>query len=581
MAIFGTPTTFNTTVIGDDSLDCDVNILDNSLIVVHIGSFVPVIDDGSHMVDDLGNSYTLATTSENTLINITLTGVQNAVGSTTTYLGTFPTIPATGSSIAINGFLINVTNNGVFTVAAGSTNSTLVLNNPSGFAESTVAATAWQGTYSSMFYCLASNGSDSDADVAYIFDDIQTYATMFVWCIPVAGGTVSLGPVGHAVSASATTLTTAAISPVTATNDIMLAAASTQSNAAVVFARGKLSTHNFTLDSADFGISTFLQSGAQHIVPTATSAQAATIVMSPAADGNLTVVDFTAVALPPQTVSGNCSIPNAYITYSGGSKTGNVQADSSGNYEFTTQLGEGVSYQIWPSAPGYQFFPQSQTLVIPSNPTTGLNFTAAGILYTTVGSDNFTRANENPLSNGGTWANFTGSFLAPLQVVSDLCEATSTSAAQNGATWPASWSTSQFCQVTIPSFAATNEPEADLFLFNNGSGFNSATGFDFELLGNSNGTTSVNIENLATHKTTSVTVTVSYPATFRHEFFNGKYDAYYGSVLINSQVGVSVTANPPAIQSSVITSLNDVVFSAFLCGTANAVPPPANAPYFM
>src|SRR6202008_3356062 len=73
---------------------------------------------------------------------------------------------------------------------------------------------------------------------------------------------------------------------------------------------------------------------------------------------------------------------------------------------------------------------------------TGINFTASTVVYNTLASDNFTRANENPLSQGGNWSAVGGAFDDPLQVVSNACEGTSTDPSNipamqySGLAWP-------------------------------------------------------------------------------------------------------------------------------------------------
>src|ERR1700720_2694407 len=62
--------------------------------------------------------------------------------------------------------------------------------------------------------------------------------------------------------------------------------------------------------------------------------------------------------------------------------------------------------------------------------------------------DNFTRANENPLSNGGTWTTISG--LSALQIVSNVCEPT-VLATNCGALWTGgqSWANDQYVEVTL------------------------------------------------------------------------------------------------------------------------------------
>jgi hypothetical protein len=67
-------------------------------------------------------------------------------------------------------------------------------------------------------------------------------------------------------------------------------------------------------------------------------------------------------------------------------------------------------------------------------------------------SDNFTRANENPLSDGGNWTTVTG--WSALQVASNVCEGTANG--NCGAYWSGrSWSNDQYSEVTVGSTFGT------------------------------------------------------------------------------------------------------------------------------
>lgn len=68
----------------------------------------------------------------------TLTAAATAVGGNTAYAGAFSPIPPTGSLVAVSGFL-TVANNGPFVVQAGSTGTSLILNNAAGVSESHAA----------------------------------------------------------------------------------------------------------------------------------------------------------------------------------------------------------------------------------------------------------------------------------------------------------------------------------------------------------------------------------------------------------------------------------------------------------
>lgn len=74
---------------------------------------------------------------------------------------------------------------------------------------------------------------------------------------------------------------------------------------------------------------------------------------------------------------------------------------------------------------------------------------------TLLASDNFTRANENPLSNGGTWTTFPSQ--SALQIVSNVAEATNTSG-NCGAYWNAvSWPADQISEATIGTASSSSD----------------------------------------------------------------------------------------------------------------------------
>jgi hypothetical protein len=68
-------------------------------------------------------------------------------------------------------------------------------------------------------------------------------------------------------------------------------------------------------------------------------------------------------------------------------------------------------------------------------------------IFTQLASDNFTRANENPLSQGGNWVD--ANFNNVLQVVSNKCEATVINANNSSAYTGISFSNDQYVEVTI------------------------------------------------------------------------------------------------------------------------------------
>ena len=84
--------------------------------------------------------------------------------------------------------------------------------------------------------------------------------------------------------------------------------------------------------------------------------------------------------------------------------------------------------------------------------TSVLGFNDGGGLMVPLASDNFQRANENPLSGGGVW---TSAVLNGMQIVSDLAETTVASATNGSAYTGITWPNDQYSEVTCaPGFVA-------------------------------------------------------------------------------------------------------------------------------
>jgi hypothetical protein len=76
----------------------------------------------------------------------------------------------------------------------------------------------------------------------------------------------------------------------------------------------------------------------------------------------------------PHSISGNCDVGFATITYSGPS-SGSVASDIAGNYSISN-LNAGV-YTLTPSATNYAFTPNIQSVTLANSNVTGINFTAS------------------------------------------------------------------------------------------------------------------------------------------------------------------------------------------------------------
>jgi hypothetical protein len=68
--------------------------------------------------------------------------------------------------------------------------------------------------------------------------------------------------------------------------------------------------------------------------------------------------------------------------------------------------------------------------------------------FNTLFTDTFTRANENPLSDGGNWSEFSGGGLYPLQVLGDACAGTNTTN-QNTEYYNGTLPNDQYAEATV------------------------------------------------------------------------------------------------------------------------------------
>ena len=74
--------------------------------------------------------------------------------------------------------------------------------------------------------------------------------------------------------------------------------------------------------------------------------------------------------------------------------------------------------------------------------------------------DTFVRANENPLSGGGTWtANTTSGIIVPAQLVSNAVESTVNNATDHACGWYTgiSWPNDQYCDVTLGALVLNSD----------------------------------------------------------------------------------------------------------------------------
>ena len=153
------------------------------------------------------------------------------------------------------------------------------------------------------------------------------------------------------------------------------------------------------------------------------------------------------------TISGNCGIASGWINYATSSYQGNVQADGAGNYT-TPNLTDLTTYAVWPSASGQIFSPVQSSVTFAGSNISGVNFNATAATLTTVFTDNFTRANENPL-DPTHWTAVTSGGAQPCQVVTNTCQGTAAGFGCVERSTPIAWSTTQqFIQSTCTAISS-------------------------------------------------------------------------------------------------------------------------------
>jgi hypothetical protein len=189
-------------------------------------------------------------------------------------------------------------------------------------------------------------------------------------------------------------------------------------------------------------------------------------------------------------ISGSTA-PGTTISYTGTS-SGSVTADGNGNFSING-LANG-SYTLTPSIGGHiTFVPASSAVTVSGASVTGIIFGAVpsqvgNIILTKISSDNFTRANENPLSQGGNWATVVA--FAHLQVLSDVCEATSGTENFNYETYNVGCPANQYVTLILGAFTngPVNSGELDAVLRADATADN---GYYYDITANDDGTTGI------------------------------------------------------------------------------------------
>lgn len=294
-----------------------------------------------------------------------------------------------------------------------------------------------------------------------------------------------------------------------------------------------------------------------------------------ATDWTILAAAFAANTPGTHTISGNCGIANGYVFYQSTDGTdlfGNTQADGAGHYSLT--LFTGVAYNIWPSAVSTAFTGANgnHTAITVSADAT-VNFTATALTATALGSDNFTRANENPILS--PWAALFG-YAAPAQLLSDFFAGTNVGSNASYFSTALASKTASYMQVVLhaiePFDAGTFfSGEMDAYMNADTSGIGGFEGFFY-----------INGSGTLVSQIFAVDTTVTYQfnpiATFspannvlRVENYGGKQDVYLDGVCRSSVLAAgSATGQLAALGmlADVDNSLNQ--WGAFEVGNLSA-----------
>jgi hypothetical protein len=192
------------------------------------------------------------------------------------------------------------------------------------------------------------------------------------------------------------------------------------------------------------------------------------------------------------------------------------------------------------------------------------------IFLTPIGSDNFTRANENPLSQGGNWTDVPAGN-ASLQIVGDLCEGTSTTL-NNGELYSGvSLPNNQYASVTYAASPASGAYLTQFIrLTDNGSFLGSEPAYNLYVY---EGTWYVYIKN-TTLIMDGGPITISAGDVFTLAAIGTTLYAYQNSTLLGSATNATYSSGIAALGINDVSSnlttaqaSNWVVGSASLTGT--------------
>jgi len=186
------------------------------------------------------------------------------------------------------------------------------------------------------------------------------------------------------------------------------------------------------------------------------------------------------------------------------------------------------------------------------------------IFLTPIGSDNFTRANENPLSQGGLWA--TSAYNNHLQIVSDLCEGTNATSSNDGQIYSGvSLPNDQYASVTYVASPVSGAYLTQYIRLTTNTYIQLDSAYNLYVY---EGTWYVYIKN-TTLIMDGGPITISAGDVFTLAAIGTTLYAYQNSTLLGSATNATYSSGATALMIDNVSSLTDAQASNWVVGSAS------------
>jgi hypothetical protein len=191
----------------------------------------------------------------------------------------------------------------------------------------------------------------------------------------------------------------------------------------------------------------------------------------------------------------------------------------------------------------------------------------------TLFSDSFARANENPLSDGGQWANFNEQVSNQLQISGSFAIATVASARNNSIVTGTSFPNSQWAQATLSIFnsGAGAVPYILLRATGSGAGANAVYRLDWDRTSNTVRILSM-INGVFVTLASSSSMTVVGGDILRFEAQGAALRGYRNGTQVVSATDSTVTTGSPGLGDNPQATNTDVRWTNFSAGKFSAAP---------